>query len=220
MIGRANSVFWLIRRLIDALLYSVIIWVLIFLAMYDSAVVYDVSMQPTLNSDSGVVDTDMVYYNRLASAKKGDIVIVDADGELIIKRLIATGGDRIRYDYEEGEYRLYINNTLVTEDYVKETITKEKLLTSGSAARYKDVTDISGYNPLGGLKGNQPDRFDGLGNYVVADDEVFVMGDNRLHSTDSKSHGGYKASSIVGVVEMVITSDDNAVEKLFNFVLG
>ena len=44
------------------------------------------------------------------------------------------------------------------------------------------------------------------------------MGDNRIYSTDSKSYGGYQLSDIVGVVEMVVHSDDNEFLKLLNFI--
>lgn len=186
--------------------------------IYDSATVYDISMQPTLNANSGIVDTDMVYYNKLSDVKRGNIVVIAVDDTMIIKRVVAVAGDRIRYTYEDGVYRVYHNNMILLEEYVKEEITTEKLINSGNAVLYKDYDDVTGYNPFGVLKANQPDRFDELGNYVVAEDEIFAMGDNRLHSTDSKTHGGYKVDNVVGVVEMVISSKDDAVAKLFNFV--
>ncbi len=213
----SNNLWWA-KRLIDVLLYTIIIWIVIFLLVYDSAVVYDISMQPTLNADSGVVDTDMVYYNRLAQYKHGDIVIIQQEEDMIIKRVIAVSGDKIRYQYENGKYVLYRNNELVYEDYVKEDITIEKMSQSKNSLQYIDDSDATGYNPLATLKKNQPQNFDNNGNYVVPEDKVFVLGDNRLHSTDSKTHGGYNTSSIVGVVEMVIKSGDNAISKLLNFV--
>jgi len=200
------------------LLYTIIIWIVIFLFLYDSAVVYDISMQPTLNADSGVVDTDIVYYNKLRKYTRGDIIIVQCEDEMIIKRVVALGGDKVRYVYENEVYKLYINDQLVDENYVKEDITLPSLSNAKNAVQYIDPTDDTGYNPLGMLKSNQSENFDSEGNYIVPEDQVFVLGDNRLHSTDSKTKGGYDRSCVVGVVEMIITSEDNMVAKLLELV--
>lgn len=215
------SAYFYIKKLIDAVLYTTIIWVALFLVFYDSAIVYDISMQPTLNAISGVSDNDLVYYRRWAEAEIGDIVIIDTgDNNLIIKRLIAVAGDRVRYEYndETNVYDLYINNIVQTEDYIKENITISKLQTSNNPLKYVDITDSTGFNPLGLLKSNQPENFDEYGNYIVPENQVFVMGDNRIYSTDSKSYGGYDKSTIVGVVQMIIRADDNKFVKVLDFV--
>ena len=215
---KRNNNLWWAKRLIDAVLYSVIIWVVLFLLIYDSAVVYDISMQPTFNADSGVVDTDMVYYNRLAKYHRGDVVIIQQEDDMIIKRVIALHGDRVRYQYDDSVYQLYINDQKVVEDYIKEEITIDKLSNSNNAFQYVDSYDVTGYNPLATLRKNQPNNFDNYGNYIVPEGTIFVMGDNRLHSTDSKTKGGYIVGNVIGVVEMVIKSDDNAITKLLDFV--
>ena len=74
--NRKISGYFYIKKLIDALLYATIIWVALFLIFYDSAIVYDISMQPTLNAKSGVSDNDMVYSRKWADYEIGDIVVV------------------------------------------------------------------------------------------------------------------------------------------------
>jgi len=211
---------WIVRKIFDSIIYTILIWVVLFVLLYDSAVVYDVSMQPTLNSLSGL-DNDMVYYNVVSNYLYGDIVIIDnGNGELIIKRVIAKDGDKVRYQYnaDTNIYDLYLNDQVLVEDYVKEDITPNKLMTSNNVNKYKDSTDPTGYNPFGLLKSIQEDRFDDQGNYLVRDGEVFVMGDNRIKSTDSKTHGAYLDSSIVGVVDLIIHKGESTIIKLLQFL--
>ena len=208
------------KILMDAIIYTILIWVVIFLLVYDNAIVYDVSMQPTLNATSGVSDNDMVCYNKLEKYGISDIVIVKVDDELIVKRVIAVGGDKIRYVYDNnsGVYDLYINNQKIVEEYIKEDITLDGLINSNNSIKFADITDESGYNPFALLKRNEPENFDEDGNYVIPKDMFFAMGDNRIYSTDSKSHGAYSNSSVVGVVDLIIYHDDNAFLKILDFM--
>ncbi|MBQ4558319.1 MAG: signal peptidase I [Clostridia bacterium] len=206
---------------IDAILYTLAIYVLIFLIVYSSAVVYDVSMQPTLNKYSAV-DKDVVYYNKYAEIERGDIVIVGkGEEEWLIKRVIAFEGEKIRYQYnsEIGEYQLYLNNRLYEEDYIKESITRDKLkVENDKYNNFADISDSSGYNPLSLLKITQPNSFDDEGNYIVPQGCLFLMGDNRIHSTDSKSMGGIKNTDIQGVVELIIPKGENVFWNVINFI--
>lgn len=218
-----KSNLWYVEKLIDAILYAVLIWVLIFFVTFGSAIVYDVSMQPTLNAISGATDNDLVYYNKLAHVDVGDIVVVQADeNTMIIKRVIALAGDRVRYQYneDEGIYQLYINNQLKIEDYTKQNITRADLVSHTNSVFYEDPTDVSGYNPMASLKIGQMDNFDDDGNYVVPDGQIFVMGDNRLMSVDSKTHGGYETSKIVGVVDLIIHHDQNPSWEVIKYLFS
>ena len=106
----------------------------------------------------------------------GDIVIIEGLQEDIfyVKRLIGLPGDTI----EMRTDMLYVNGQEVNEDYVFER--KEIAHTKGSL-----------------FTGN-------FGPITVPDDQYFVMGDNRLNSTDSRNGLGLiDEDRIVGTSEII-----------------
>ena len=93
--------------------------------------------------------------------KAGDIVIVNRpnvdilEGEAIVKRVIAVGGQTVDIDYGAGI--VYVDGVPLDEPYIKETM----------------------YLP--GSPYIQQTHFD------IPEGSVFVMGDNRNNSTDSRN---------------------------------
>lgn len=93
--------------------------------------------------------------------KAGDIVIVNRpnvdilEGEAIVKRVIAVGGQTVDIDYGSGI--VYVDGVPLDEPYIKETM----------------------YLP--GSPYMQQTHFD------IPEGSVFVMGDNRNNSTDSRN---------------------------------
>lgn len=124
----------------------------------------------TVSGDSmndTLINNDMVLAgNFMYTPKYGDIVIIEADklklqgtvlyGETIIKRVIATEGDTIRIDFDNG--LVYRNGEVITEDYIKEPVHDH----------YQDW-----------IESNKE--------YTVPKHCVFVMGDNRNKSNDSRN---------------------------------
>ncbi|MBZ0136518.1 MAG: signal peptidase I [Planctomycetes bacterium] len=106
--------------------------------------------------------------------KRGDLVVVrspEDPGLELVKRLIALPGDAIKF--EDG--RLYVQPAGATEfEEVDESyLNAEDLKRADGTFRSYADGDLGGYI----------DEGDGL---VVPADRIFVMGDNRTHSNDSR----------------------------------
>jgi signal peptidase I len=117
-----------------------------------------VSMQPTLRPG------DHVVLARTTTAGRGDLVVFasPSSGELLVKRVVATGGDEV--GIEDGE--LVVNGRQVSEPYVDHRL-------------------------LDGVY---------FGPVTVPAGSIFVLGDNRTASTDSREFGPVPAGAALGRV--------------------
>lgn len=136
------------------------------------AMVEGESMYPTLK------DKELYMVNRYNyRPTPGNIVLVRVNPDIvgtshIVKRVIAVGGDTVEIDYEEN--KLYVNDQLLEEPYM----------------------NAEDDDPMR-EKGNLPDR-----PFTIPKGYVFVMGDNRNHSMDSRSIwiGPVAESDVIGKV--------------------
>lgn len=150
---------------IETILYSLFVVSLVFTFLLRTVVVIGDSMQPTLQPQNKLITSNILY-----TPKHEDIVIVNCVGlnEAIVKRVIATEGQTVDINFDEG--KVFVDGVLQEESYVNELT----------------YTDEGGHNfPVTVPKGC-----------------YFVMGDNRNHSTDSRSAvvGFVQKSDILGRV--------------------
>ena len=132
------------------------------------------SMYPTLvDKDYLVLESNFLYRD----AKQGDIVVLytppfSENDELLVKRVIAVGGQTVDIDFNAGV--VYVDGQALDEPYTFEP-------TYLSYAEYGKALDY----PV-----------------TVPEGELFVMGDNRNHSEDSRfwDHKFVKKKKIVGKV--------------------
>lgn len=151
---------------------------LVFVFFFRMVAVKGSSMYPTLvDKDYLILESNFLY----REAKPGDIVVLNTPpfserDELIVKRVIAVGGQTVDIDFDAGV--VYVDGQALDEAYIFEP-TWESFAGYGKALSY----------PL-----------------TVPDDCLFVMGDNRNHSEDSRYSdvGCVSKSSVLGRVLIVL----------------
>lgn len=130
------------------------------------------SMLPTFH------DADRVVVSKISKLQHFDVIVFDApdiEGQQYIKRVIGLPGDSIKMEDDE----LYINGEMFPEEYLNKN-KEDNLL-------HKLTGDFT-------LKEN-------TGETKVPKDMLFVMGDNRLDSRDSRIFGFVPYDSVIGEVK-------------------
>lgn len=170
----------------DTILHALVIMVAVFTFFTRMSTVDGTSMLPTLEDNQQLMLTDLFY-----TPTYNDIVVVWSDflpndeggrGKAIVKRVIGLPGDTINIDYDNG--RVYRNGELL------EIEMKDGLL-------FEDGHQINSYT-------NEEEGSGG--DFTVPEGCLFVMGDNRNGSTDSRSYlvGYVDERNIVGKAYMRI----------------
>lgn len=134
---------------LEIIVTAVLACVLIFVFFARTIGVIGSSMERTLSGDDRVIISNLFY-----TPEYGDIVVLRKQSfmeEPVIKRVIATEGQTLEIDFDEGT--VYVDGVALIEDY--------------TAARTHIVDDYSG--PV-----------------TVPEGHVYVMGDNRNESRDSR----------------------------------
>lgn len=117
------------------------------------------SMYPTI-SDGDILVVD----RRNQNYSRGDIVLIRLSSEkskiqYIVKRIIAVGGDTVNIDYESNE--VFVNGTKLLEPYI-------------------NLAPIDIMEDFGNT---------GKESFLIPEKSIFVLGDNRNISIDSRDNG-------------------------------
>lgn len=164
---------------LKALLIALILVVLIRWLLFKPFIVQGVSMQPNFVTGQKLIVNEILYDIR--SPQRGEVIVfhVPSEGRDFIKRVIAVEGDTVKV---EGD-TVTVNGKPIDEPYLKSAIEE-----AHADDRLYNNTDFPN------------DQFpDGK----VPKDHIFVLGDNRSNSTDSRTIGYVPLKDIVGRADLI-----------------
>ena len=146
------------------------VMIVLFLFFFRNVTVDGDSMLPTLHGgDSSDHADTLIISDFLYEPKTGDIVVLNImdDGQPLIKRVIATGGQRVRIDFVH--WTVEVDGVELDESYIRRV--------PGATMYVADMNRIYGVDE------------NGICEFTVKEGKVFVMGDNRNNSKDSRYFG-------------------------------
>ena len=164
----------------EVLAGSVFAVIFIFTFVINTVSVSGDSMEYTLFDGDRLITRSMMY-----TPKMGDIVVIQSDtlDEYIVKRVIAIAGQTVTVDYIAGT--VSVDGDIIYEPYIRDGLLDD----TGNF-------DIAYY-----------DSERQVYEYRVPENSVFVMGDNRDRSTDSRSFGAVSFGDVAGKVIFRISSE-------------
>jgi len=175
-----NELFeWIKALAIAGLLVFVIRWFLVSPFIVDGP-----SMQPNFWDRERIIVNKIIYDIR--TPKRGEVIVfhVPEEGRDFIKRVIAVPGDTIKV---EGD-TIYINGQQIEENYLKEAYAE--------AAENGRLYNIYESDRSNFPNSSYPDG-------TVPEGTLFVMGDNRSNSEDSRMIGYIPVDRVVGRADLV-----------------
>ncbi|WP_462409252.1 signal peptidase I [Neobacillus sp. Marseille-QA0830] len=159
-----------------ALLIAVVLAAVIRYFLFAPIVVDGLSMMPTLKDQDRMIVNKLSY--KMGEPNRFDIIVFHApENKDYIKRVIGLPGDTIEYKNDT----LYVNGKAYKEPYLDEY----KKQVQGSP-----LTDPFTLEEI-------------IGRKTVPEGELFVMGDNRRFSKDSRHIGTISMDKVIGKTSVV-----------------
>lgn len=170
-----------IREWVSVLVVALVIAVTVRSLILQQFYISGPSMEATMFQDNRVLVNKLSY--RLHDIHRGDVVVFDrvtVDGEIVqhddlIKRVIGLGGETISIT----DCKVFINGKLLAEPYLNDFDLAKSSLDDRCRVPTMDAT-------------------------LIPQDQLFVMGDNRPQSFDSRMFGSISKSLVVGRAFVII----------------
>jgi signal peptidase I len=173
-----------IYDIVEIFAYAIAMMVIVFLFVIKFVTVDGTSMLNTLQHKDR-----LIVYNLFYTPEKNDIIVINYEerNELLVKRVIGTEGDKVKINFRTWE--VFVNDELLPQPYIADNVQKleGRLMADGNMT---------------------PDE-NGCVEFVVEKDKIFVMGDNRNASLDSRSIGQLDVDEIIGKVVFRVAPFDN-----------
>ena len=167
--------------------YALAVMMLLFLFVFKYVSVDGSSMSPTFNPnlldgdyENDKIEDRLIITNLFYTPKTGDVVVITSENhdKPLIKRVIAVGGQHVKINFKE--WKVWVDDVLLDE----------------SAYLIEGKNYFPDSSMQNGSFTHNVVEFD------VDEDKVFVMGDNRQNSLDSRydSIGQLRKDDIMGKV--------------------
>ncbi|MBJ8200634.1 signal peptidase I [Bacillus cereus] len=161
---------------IKAILIAVVLAGVIRQFSFAPILVDGVSMAPTLHDRDRMIVNKIGYH--IGDPKRFDIIVFRAtEDKDYIKRIIGLPGDEIEYRND----KLYVNGKAYEEPYLDK---QKKQIADGPLTYDFNLEEMTGKK-------------------TVPKDQLFVLGDNRRFSKDSRSIGTISMDQVIGKANML-----------------
>ncbi len=161
---------------IKALLIAVVLAAFIRYFLFAPIVVDGLSMMPTLHDQDRMIVNKFSY--KIGKPERFDIIVFHApEDKDYIKRVIGLPGDKIEYRNDT----LYVNGEAYEEPYLNDF--KNQVI-DGPLTEPFTLEEVTGQE-------------------VVPEGHLFVMGDNRRYSKDSRHIGTIPMEKVLGSTSMI-----------------
>lgn len=154
---------------VESFVFAVFVIILIFIFLFRIVTVDGVSMNSTLEDKDRVIMSHLNY-----TPERDDVVVFNSYtlNKTLIKRVIGIPGDTVKIDYNKNT--VYVNGEAISNEHID-----------------SPMLDKGMFDP-------QYKISDGVYEYKVPEEHIFVMGDNRNNSTDSRTLGFISEDDVLG----------------------